>query len=137
MSFDRRQLIHARLRRVACDTIVLMSPDDLDDRLQRWIADHRRVVVLTGAGCSTASGIPDYRDEQGEWKRRPPVMFQAFRTQRRIAATGRAPSPAGRDSRLPCPAPRITRSPPGSGPDRVALVTQNVDGLHQRAGSGT
>lgn len=40
--------------------------------LQRWVADHRRVVVLTGAGCSTASGIPDYRDEQGEWKRRPP-----------------------------------------------------------------
>ena len=49
--------------------------------LRHWIARHRRVFALTGAGCSTASGIPDYRDEQGEWKRRPPVMIQAFRTQ--------------------------------------------------------
>ena len=55
--------------------------DAVDDRLRRWIARHRRVFALTGAGCSTASGIPDYRDDQGEWKRRPPVMIQAFRTQ--------------------------------------------------------
>ena len=55
--------------------------DAADDRLRRWIARHRRVFALTGAGCSTASGIPDYRDDQGEWKRRPPVMIQAFRTQ--------------------------------------------------------
>ena len=50
------------------------------DRLRSWIAGHRRVFALTGAGCSTASGIPDYRDDQGEWKRRPPVMIQAFRS---------------------------------------------------------
>src|SRR6187200_2865430 len=50
------------------------------ERLQRWIAGHRRVFALTGAGCSTASGIPDYRDDQGEWKRRPPVMIQALRS---------------------------------------------------------
>ena len=54
--------------------------DELED-LHRWIAKHRRVFVLTGAGCSTASGIPDYRDERGEWKRRPPVMYQAFRNE--------------------------------------------------------
>ena len=53
----------------------------IDDRLRDWIASHRRVFALTGAGCSTASGIPDYRDDDGEWKRRPPVMIQAFRTQ--------------------------------------------------------
>jgi NAD-dependent SIR2 family protein deacetylase len=35
--------------------------------LPQWIALHRRVFALTGAGCSTASGIPDYRDEHGEW----------------------------------------------------------------------
>ena len=51
------------------------------DTLRRWIADHRRVFVLTGAGCSTASGIPDYRDANGDWKRRPPVMILAFRTE--------------------------------------------------------
>ena len=35
-----------------------------DSRLEDFIAAHRRLFVLTGAGCSTGSGIPDYRDEQ-------------------------------------------------------------------------
>ena len=39
---------------------------------------HPRLFVLTGAGCSTDSGIPDYRDADGEWKRGRPVMLQAF-----------------------------------------------------------
>jgi NAD-dependent SIR2 family protein deacetylase len=39
---------------------------------------HRKLFVLTGAGCSTESGIPDYRDEKGEWKRPSPVTYQAF-----------------------------------------------------------
>ena len=49
-----------------------------DSRLEDFIAAHRRLFVLTGAGCSTGSGIPDYRDEQGAWKRTPPVTYQAF-----------------------------------------------------------
>src|SRR5689334_23651150 len=105
--------------------------------LRRWIGGHRRVFVLTGAGCSTASGIPDYRDENGEWKRRPPVMIQEFRTR---AATYRrywARAYAGW--------PRFTAASPGAAHRALAaweatgavtrLVTQNVDGLHQRAGS--
>ncbi len=39
---------------------------------------HRKLFVLTGAGCSTESGIPDYRDVEGEWKRPSPVTYQAF-----------------------------------------------------------
>ena len=50
----------------------------IDTRLQEFVSAHRRLFVLTGAGCSTASGIPDYRDEQGAWKRTPPVTYQAF-----------------------------------------------------------
>jgi NAD-dependent SIR2 family protein deacetylase len=34
-----------------------------------FIEDHQRLFVLTGAGCSTNSGIPDYRDADGNWKR--------------------------------------------------------------------
>ena len=49
-----------------------------DSRLEDFISAHRRLFVLTGAGCSTGSGIPDYRDEQGAWKRTPPVTYQAF-----------------------------------------------------------
>ena len=46
--------------------------------LARFIEAHPRLFVLSGAGCSTASGIPDYRDRDGGWKRRPPVTLQAF-----------------------------------------------------------
>ncbi len=116
--------------------LVVAARDALDD-LHRWIADHHRVFVLTGAGCSTASGIPDYRDEDGEWKRRPPVMFQAFRAQESTYRRYWARAYAGW--------PRFTAAEPGVAHHAFAaweragslarLVTQNVDGLHQRAGS--
>src|SRR4051812_32139879 len=48
--------------------------------LREFIESHPRLVVLTGAGVSTGSGIPDYRDEDGEWKRAPPVHFAPFMT---------------------------------------------------------
>ena len=93
--------------------------------------------MLTGAGCSTASGIPDYRDERGEWKRRPPVMIQAFRTQEATYRRYWARAYAGW--------PRFTAAEPSAAHHALAaweragslarLVTQNVDGLHQRAGS--
>ena len=45
--------------------------------LEDFIDRHRRLFLLTGAGCSTRSGIPDYRDADGKWKRMPPVGYQA------------------------------------------------------------
>jgi NAD-dependent SIR2 family protein deacetylase len=111
--------------------------DAIDDRLRRWIASHSRVFALTGAGCSTASGIPDYRDDQGEWKRRPPVMIQAFRTQDAVYRRYWARAYAGW--------PRLTAAAPNAAHRAFAaweaagtlfpIVTQNVDRLHQRAGS--
>jgi NAD-dependent SIR2 family protein deacetylase len=108
-----------------------------DDRLRHWIARHRRVFALSGAGCSTASGIPDYRDDEGEWKRRPPIMIQAFRTQDAVYRRYWARAYAGW--------PRFTAAAPNAAHRAFAawetagtlfqLVTQNVDRLHQRAGS--
>ena len=115
----------------------MATVDPVDERLKQWLVGHRRVFALTGAGCSTASGIPDYRDEQGEWKRRPPVMIQAFRTQEAVYRRYWARAYAGW--------PRFTAAAPGAAHRAFAawesagtlsqIVTQNVDRLHQRAGS--
>src|SRR3954463_876848 len=104
--------------------------EPLVHRLHDWIAPPRRVFALTGAGCSTASGIPDYRDEQGEWKRRPPGMIQAFRTEEAVYRRYWARAYAGW--------PRFTAAAPGAVHRAFAaweaagtlsrLVTQNVDG---------
>jgi len=106
---------------------------DLHDFLHR----HARLFVLSGAGVSTASGIPGYRDDDGRWTRRPPVTLQEFLR-----------SPAARQrywARSMLGWPRVAHARPNAAHRALArleaarglarLVTQNVDGLHQRAGS--
>jgi NAD-dependent SIR2 family protein deacetylase len=94
--------------------------------------------VLTGAGVSTGSGIPDYRDAAGKWKRpHPPVSYAEFLRHARVRRLYWARSLVGW--------PHFIRAQPGPAHqalDRLEsaghvhqLVTQNVDGLHQRAGS--
>jgi NAD-dependent SIR2 family protein deacetylase len=106
----------------------------LSDFLER----HSRLFVLTGAGCSTDSGIPDYRDLNGEWKRGiQPVSFQAFmgvaQTRRRYWARSLVGWRRFRGAR-PNAAHRALAQLERQ--QRVQLlVTQNVDRLHQRAGS--
>jgi NAD-dependent SIR2 family protein deacetylase len=107
------------------------------ERLREWLDRHERLFVLTGAGVSTASGIPDYRDGEGAWKRTPPVTYQAFVGDRAVYRRYWARSFVGWPifSRAePNPAHRALAA--WSNAERItALVTQNVDGLHQRAGS--
>jgi NAD-dependent SIR2 family protein deacetylase len=106
-------------------------------RLAEFVAASRRLFVLTGAGCSTESGIPDYRDSKGGWKRRPPVMLQDFLGSETARARYWARSLIGWPQ-LQCARPngahRALAQLQARG-DGLALVTQNVDGLHQAAGS--
>lgn len=114
-------------------------PPDTDPvaALADFVDRHPRLFVLTGAGCSTSSGIPDYRDAEGDWKRPQPVTFQAFTgeaaTRRRYWARSLLGWPRFAAARAN-PAHRALAVLEAQG--RIeALVTQNVDGLHQQAGS--
>jgi NAD-dependent SIR2 family protein deacetylase len=106
--------------------------------LNEFVDRHRRLFVLTGAGCSTGSGIPDYRDADGEWKRSRPVMLQAFLADEYTRKRYWARSLVGwkrMSAARPNDAHRSLASLEAKG--RIEqLVTQNVDGLHQAAGSG-
>ena len=46
--------------------------------LIEFVRRHPRLLVLTGAGCSTQAGIADYRDADGAWKRSAPMRYQLF-----------------------------------------------------------
>jgi NAD-dependent SIR2 family protein deacetylase len=108
-----------------------------DDRLREFIERHPRLFILTGAGCSTESGIPDYRDADGDWKRVAPVMFQAFMGEPAIRRRYWARSLVGwrrLQNARPNDAHRALAELQQQ--DRLeCLVTQNVDRLHQAAGS--
>jgi len=119
--------------------MVAIAPDILDatSRLRDWLSRHERVFVLTGAGISTGSGIPDYRDANGEWKRPAPVTWQAFTgdpmVYRRYWARSFTGWPKFAVAR-PNAAHRALSTLERDGPV-TTLLTQNVDGLHQAAGS--
>jgi NAD-dependent SIR2 family protein deacetylase len=108
-----------------------------DHRLSEFIGRYSRLFILTGAGCSTESGIPDYRDADGGWKRIAPVMFQAFMGDPAVRRRYWARSLVGwRRLRAARPNDAHRALARLQQQDRVeCLVTQNVDRLHQAAGS--
>jgi NAD-dependent SIR2 family protein deacetylase len=106
--------------------------------LAAWLRARECTVAITGAGVSTASGIPDYRDGEGQWKRRQqPVTFQAFVGSEAVRHRYWARSFAGWR--------HFTGAQPNAAHRALAalerrgllqgIITQNVDRLHQRAGS--
>jgi NAD-dependent SIR2 family protein deacetylase len=108
-----------------------------DAALREFVRHHPRLFVLTGAGCSTESGLPDYRDAAGGWKRRPPVMLQAFLGDPGVRRRYWARSLVGwRRFRQAHPNAAHAALAQLEHADRIELlVTQNVDRLHQAAGS--
>ena len=107
------------------------------DQLHTFLQRHQRILVLTGAGLSTASGIPDYRDKEGVRRGRTPIQGPDFRKSEAVRRRYWARSMAGW--------PTLAQAAPNVGHRALAelessggiasLITQNVDGLHQRAGS--
>ncbi|MBV0933335.1 NAD-dependent protein deacetylase [Marinobacterium weihaiense] len=114
-----------------------MLPTDPAHALHAFIHQHPRLLVLTGAGISTDSGIPDYRDANGDWKRKQPVQHPDFmrceHTRKRYWGRSLVGWPVMRDAR-PNPAHAALARLEAQGHIDL-LVTQNVDGLHQRAGN--
>ncbi len=114
------------------------APDELDT-VAAWLRDAQRIVVLTGAGISTDSGIPDFRGPQGVWTKNPEAEktatlqhYLADPDVRKAAWQNRLRS-------------EIWSAKPNVAHEAVAelarvanvdtLITQNIDGLHHAAGS--
>ena len=110
-------------------------PGDVELLLD-WFDRHPSILVITGAGCSTGSGIPAYRDGDGLWQRRQPIFYQDFITHESVRRRYWARSFFGW--------PLIQSAAPNVGHQALVrlqqsarlsgLITQNVDGLHQAAG---
>ena len=116
-----------------------MESNQALELVKSWIARARRVVVLTGAGISTDSGIPDFRGPQGVWTKNPAAEAQS--TLQTYLADPRVREAAWR-SRMASP---MWNAQPSRGHLALvaleqqgklhALITQNIDELHQIAGN--
>jgi NAD-dependent deacetylase len=117
----------------------MTGSDEKSEAVRRWVEEARRIVVLTGAGISTESGIPDFRGPQGVWTKNPQaeklsnIHYYMSDPEVRKAAW---------QSRLQHPA---WAAQPNAGHFALAdlekrgklhaLITQNIDELHQMAGN--
>lgn len=125
----------------------MRDPRDLERQARRLLMEARSPVILTGAGISAESGIRTFRDSGGLWEqhaiddvatlqgfRRDPELVWRFYNARRRSASTASPNTAHRA--LAHYEQRLRRYGPSSadhGP--LILLTQNIDGLHQKAGS--
>lgn len=109
---------------------------DACQQIAGWLQDARSVVAFTGAGISTESGIPDFRSPGGIWSQAQPVLYQEFLASRDARHEyWRQKAIAHAD---------FMRAAPNVGHRTLAewesrgllrgVLTQNIDGLHQRAG---
>lgn len=106
---------------------------------RQWAAAATRIVALTGAGISTESGVPDFRGPQGIWTRNPKAeqlsnihYYMSDPEVRKLSWQQRLAHPAWRA--VPNAGHRALADLERSG-RLTALITQNIDGLHQRAGN--
>jgi NAD-dependent deacetylase len=114
-----------------------VTPDDAIAQLAALIADSEALVVFTGAGISTESGIPDFRSPGGIWNRYKPIDFQSFlaseEARREYWRRGRNTYAVIRDARPNAAHLALVELERRGKLD--LLITQNIDGLHTTAGS--
>jgi NAD-dependent deacetylase len=113
-------------------------PEDID-LVRAWIAASTRIVALTGAGISTESGVPDFRGPQGLWTKNPKAeklsnihYYMSDPEVRRLAWQQRLGHPAWRAKPN---AGHLALAALERAGKLHALITQNIDGLHQKAGN--
>src|SRR5260221_4975781 len=109
------------------------------DSVRGWVEEAKRIVVLTGAGISTESGIPDFRGPQGVWTKDPESeklsnihYYVADPEIRRKSWQARLAHPAWTARPNAGHAAIVALERSGK---LHALITQNIDGLHQKAGN--
>ena len=117
-----------------------MTPDDSAlQQVRGWVRAARRIVVLSGAGMSAESGVPTFRDAQtGLWARFRPedlATEEAYRANPGMVWDWYAMRREAIAKVEPNPGHLAVAAFQQRHPERLTVVTQNVDGLHQRAGS--
>jgi len=116
-----------------------VSDEPALNTVRGWIDAARRVVVLTGAGISTDSGIPDFRGPKGVWTRNPAAEKQSTIQNYLADAAVRQAAWRGRLENFALAAEpnrgHLALVPLERRGKLHALITQNVDELHQRAGN--
>jgi NAD-dependent deacetylase len=107
------------------------------EELVEYIRNAHRIMIFTGAGISTGSGIPDFRGPNGVWTRRKPVYYQDFMTSEAARIEhwdykleGWPAFRAARPNRVHEAIVKLENAQKA-----IAVVTQNIDGLHALAGS--
>jgi NAD-dependent deacetylase len=113
-----------------------MNEQDLIAELKRMLDASRRAVVFTGAGVSTESGIPDFRSPGGFWTKHQPIYFKDFLAFKDMRQEYWRQKMAADES--------FSRAEPNRGHRAISalvrvgkltsVITQNIDGLHQRSG---
>jgi len=116
---------------------MLYRTDDPGGELVGLLREASRVLVFTGAGVSTASGIPDFRGPNGIWKRLQPVYFQDFMKSEEARVEYWRQKAEGWsifEGAEPNAVHTVTADLEAAGRLEM-VVTQNIDGLHSKAGT--
>ena len=107
------------------------------EKLAEYLKAARQMMIFTGAGISTTSGIPDFRGPQGVWTRRKPVFYQDFMSSEAARIEhwtdkleGWAAMTAARPNVVHHAIVKLEKAE-----KIIMVVTQNIDGLHSRAGT--